>query len=131
MKKTSILIILSEGLLVAILLMVMITQAWGVSWSNEVLFRSTQGDYVKYHSFDPYCLSIVRQQQTLNGKYIIMISGKGIDDYGHVLNYPDTGFIDEKTIDKTKVLWTAEGVEITFSTGHKLFIPKDSFIKGR
>ena len=60
-----------------------------------------------------------------------MISRKNDGDYGHVLNYPEATVIDEKNMEKTQVLWTADGIEMTFSTGHKLFIPKDAFIKGR
>ena len=131
MKKTSIFIILSEGLLVIIFLMVMITQAWGVSWSNSILFRSCQGDYIKYNSFDPYCLTVIKQHQTLNSRYIIMVSRKGDDEYGHVIYYPEAPVISEKDVEKTRALWTADGIELTFNTGHKMFIPKEAFIKGR
>ena len=60
-----------------------------------------------------------------------MVSRKGDGDYGHVINYPEASVVNEKDLEKTKVLWTADGIELSFNTGHKMFIPKDAFIKGR
>lgn len=110
------------------LLFVVITEAAGVTWSNKVRFQSVQGDYVKYDG-NKYCLNIYKQQGTLNYRNIILISRKGSDEYGFYINYPFSEL--DSDIEKTKVLWTNEGIEITFSPGHKLYIPKDRFIGGR
>ena len=131
MKKLSLIAALSGVFFIIIFLSVIITQAEGVSWSNVTIFKSLQGDYVKYNASDPYCLSIIKQKQSLSSKYIIMVSMKNDNNYGHVLNYPEADVIDEKNIEKTKVLWTADGVELSFNTGHKMFIPKAAFVKGR
>jgi len=131
MKKLSLIAALSGVFFIIIFLSVIITQAEGVSWSNVTIFKSLQGDYVKYNASDPYCLSIIKQKQSLSSKYIIMVSMKNDNNYGHVLNYPEADVIDEKNIEKTKVLWTSDGIELSFNTGHKMFIPKDAFIKGR
>ncbi|MCX7879011.1 MAG: hypothetical protein N2510_10300 [Ignavibacteria bacterium] len=47
-----------------------------------------------------------------------------------MINYPEYS-VAESEIEKLKVIWTSEGVEILFSTGHKLFVPKERFTGGR
>ena len=123
MKKTTFTLILSLSFISIFLLFVVITHAMGVSWSNKIVYQSFQGDYVKY------CLNIYTQQQTLGSRNFILISRKGDYEYGHYINYPFGNY--ESEIEKTKVLWTADGVEITFSTGHKMYVPKEKFMAGR
>ena len=52
--------------------------------------------------------------------------------YGHVAEIPYLTFgcneIDEGSLKQTNFSWTKDGVELIFSSGHKLFIPKDYFI---
>jgi hypothetical protein len=103
----------------------------GFSWKNSVITESCQGEYVKYNSYDPYCLRIIKQSQPLSSNYIIMVSRKNDENYGHVLNYIDPSPISEDEIKKTRVIWSNEGIEVTFPAGHKLYIPKEKFIGGR
>ena len=131
MKRTSFFVILFESFFILLFLTVIISQVWGFSWSDKVILRSCQGNYIKYNSSDTYCLTLIKQRQSMNDKYIIMISRKNENEYGYVLNYPEASVINEKEMEKTFVLWTADGIELSFNTGHKLFIPKDAFTKVR
>ena len=103
----------------------------GFSWSKKVLYSSCQGDYVKYSGDNIYCLSIYKQQNTISKKYFIFITSKGDNDYGYFLNLPIDGNIYENELEKTRVIWAADGIELTFTTGHKIFVPKQTFIAGR
>ena len=60
-----------------------------------------------------------------------MISRKGDNTYGHVINYLDPDPGTDESIKKTNVIWNKEGIEMTFPMGHKLYIPKERFIGGR
>ena len=124
-------LILTFLVLFGFLLFVFVTEVSGVSWQNKVMMESCQGDYVKYSPGITYCLRIIKQQHTLSKSYFILVSRKEDKDYGHVLYYPETGIIDESSIEKTRVIWAADGIELTFSTGHKMFIPKAAFILSR
>jgi len=130
MKKSAF-FALGAGLFTGCLILVIFTQLMGFTWKNSVIMESCQGDYIKYNSYDPYCLSIIKQSQPLSSNYILMVSRKEDKDYGHVLNYIDPHSVDEKEIEKTRVIWSNEGIEVTFPAGHKLYIPKDKFIGGR
>jgi hypothetical protein len=130
MKKST-LFILFESIFILLFLTVIITQVWGFSWSDKIIYRSCQGDYIKYNSSEQYCLTIVKQRQSFNNRYVIMISNKNGNEYRHLLNYPEASAIDEKEMEKTRVLWTSDGIEMTFNTGHKLFIPKEAFANNK
>lgn len=132
MKKTiSVVLALAAGLFTGLMALVIIFQLMGFSWKNTPVMESCQGDYIKYNSYDPYCLHIIKQNQLLSSHYIILISRKGDMEYGHVINYIDPLPVSEDEIKKTRVIWSNEGIEITFPMGHKLYIPKDKFIGGR
>ena len=128
--KKSIFIALGAGVITGFLILVILFQLMGFTVKNNVILESCQGDYIKYGSYDPYCLNIIKQSQPLSSNYIILISRKGDMNYGHVVNYiePSPG---EKEIEKTRVIWSQDGIEMTFLHGHKLFIPKERFIGGR
>ncbi len=131
MKKTKIVFFTTAPLVFLFLLFVIFTEMAGISWSNTVVMETCQGDYVKYSPGITYCLRIVKQQHTLSYRYYILISRKEINDYGQVLNYPITDLVDEKDFKKIRVIWATDGIEITFKTGHKLFIPKETLDVGR
>jgi hypothetical protein len=118
------------GFLTGIMILIIGAQLFGFTLGHRKIFQSCQGEYIKYNSFDPYCLSVIKQTRPLGSKYIILISRKDDDNYGHVLNYIPYP-VNEEDISKMRVIWSEEGIEITFSTGHKLYIPKDQFIGGR
>jgi hypothetical protein len=107
---------------------ILLAELSGFSWSKKVLYQSCQGDYVKYSGDNIYCLSIYKQQNTISKKYFIFITAKGVNDYGHFLNIPIEGEFYENELQKTRVIWAAEGIELTFTTGHKIFVPKQAFI---
>ncbi len=130
MKKSAF-FALGAGLFTGFLIILVLTQLMGFTWKNSVILESFQGEYIKYNSYDPYCLSIIKQSQPLNSNYILMVSRKEDKDYGHVLNYIDPSPISEHEIEKTRVIWSNEGIEVTFPAGHKLYIPKEKFIGGR
>jgi hypothetical protein len=122
---------ISAGILTGILILIIAAHVFGFTFASKTIFQSCQGEYVKYNSYDPYCLSIIKQVRPLGNDYIILISRKGDETYGHVLNYIDPDPVSENDIKQTRVIWSGEGIEITFSSGHKLYIPKERFIGGR
>jgi hypothetical protein len=131
MKKLKIAFALGAGIFTGFLLLVVLFQLMGFTWKDSVVMESCQGDYVKYNSYDPYCVNIIKQSQPLSSQYVILISRKGDLEYGHVINYIDPTETSEDNIRKTRVIWSGEGIEMTFPAGHKLYIPKDKFIGGR
>ncbi|MCI0450043.1 MAG: hypothetical protein L0Y79_09720 [Chlorobi bacterium] len=122
---------LGAGLFTGLLLIVIFLQILGLTWKQSVIFESCQGDYIKYGSYDPYCLSIIKQNQPLNSNYVILVSRKDDKNYGHILNYIDPDPLSEDEIKNSRVIWSVEGIEVTFPAGHKLYIPKESFTGGR
>src|SRR5690349_7755616 len=110
---------LAAGLITGILILITLFQVMGFTISDRVIMESSQGDYIKYNSYDPYTLSIIKQNQPLSSNYIIMISRKGDKTYGHVINYLDPDPSDDE-IKKTRVIWNNDGIEMTFPMGHKL-----------
>lgn len=113
------------------MLTIILTQLIGMSWSDEKVFSSCQPSEIKYNSFDPYCLYIIKQQQTLGLKHVIFI-GKEVDsNYGHVLNFPTTSIVSNEQFNQLKVNWSVKGIELETYYGTRLFIPKKSFTGGR
>ncbi len=128
MKKPFVLIFtLGAGLFTGILIIVIVFQLMGVTLSDKVITSSSQGDYIKYNSDDPYTLNIIKQTQPLGYNYIMMVSGKSEKSYGHVVSYIDPAPVSEEEVKKTRVIWNKEGVEVTFPLGQKLYIPKERF----
>lgn len=130
MKKT-VFIALGAGVFTGLLIIIIVFQLLGFTIGSSVVMESCQGDYVKYGSGDPYCLNIIKQTQPLSSNYIIMISRKNEMNYGHVINYIDPNPVSVQDIEKTRVIWSDAGIEITFTLGHKLYVPKESFTGGR
>lgn len=122
---------LGAGMFTGLLLLVILFQLMGFTLKNTVVMESCQGEYIKYNSYDPYCVYIIKQSQPLSSNYIVLISRKGDKEYGHVINYIDPLETSEENIRKTRVIWSGDGIEMTFPAGHKLYIPKDKFIGGR
>lgn len=127
MKKMAI-AALSAGLVTGVLILITLLQLMGVTLSDRVITSSSQGDYIKYNSDDPYTLSIIKQTQPLNSNYIMMVTGKSDKSYGHVVNYIDPAPLSDEEIKKTRIIWNNEGVEVTFPLGQKLYIPKERFV---
>jgi len=127
MKKMAI-AALSAGLVTGVLILITLLQLMGVTLSDRVITSSSQGDYIKYNSDDPYTLSIIKQTQPLGSNYIMMVTGKSDKSYGHVVSYIDPAPISDEEIKKTRVIWNNEGAEVTFPLGQKLYIPKERFV---
>ena len=119
---------LSAGLVTGVLILITLLQLMGVTLSDRVITSSSQGDYIKYNSDDPYTLSIIKQTQPLGSNYIMMVTGKSDKSYGHVVSYIDPAPISDEEIKKTRVIWNNEGAEVTFPLGQKLYIPKERFV---
>ena len=116
---------------IAFLIFIILLQLLKINWSNEKVFTSCQPSEIKYNSFDPYCLYVIKQQQTLTSKYIIFVGREVDPNYGHVLNFPTTSIISDIQFTELKVNWTAKGIDLETYYGTQLFIPKKSFIGGR
>jgi hypothetical protein len=120
-----------SSLIAVILFVIIIIQASKLIMSQETLFESEQGEYISYNSNDPYKLYIIKQNQPLSSNYIILVSSKQEKLYGHILSYIDPSPVSKNDIKQTRVIWSIEGIEMTFVSGHKLYIPKERFTAGR
>ena len=114
-----------------------------IHWSRPtraVLWQACQPADVTYDGFDPYCLSVVEGDlnwtfmplSTIRHTFVFVGRGTGIN-YGHYLDYgpqfrgqDPVAYMDQATLD-----WTAEGITLTEPTGHRLFLPAESFVGGR
>lgn len=95
---------------------------------GPVIHFSKQPSTVHYDHGDPY---VVRARgygpiKIWAGRQSNLAQSFWDFEYGHVVNIDITGCEGI-----TQSNWTPNGVEIVFSTDHKLFIPKRSFIGGR
>ena len=122
MKRTIFIILLS---------VIIILQLLKITWFNTTLFTSTQPSDIEYNSFDPYILSIIKQQQTLTSKHIIFVGKEPGPTYGHTLNFPTSIIVSDMEIQELQVQWTQEGIQLETYYGTKLFIPKKNFTGGR
>lgn len=98
-------------------------------YTRKQLSETCQPSSISYKSWDPYCVIFYEKQGIFNKVYEIGVyKEKAKGDYGHSIIY-DT--LDLKDVRQTQINWTEEGIELTFDSGHKLTIPKKSFIGGR
>src|SRR5690349_14879126 len=105
MKK----IIVIEGIILFLLVMVILTHLLGIVWSSRAVVSSCQPHEVQYKSYDPYCVSIIKMQQTLGSRYFILVAKTIEPSYGHVLNYPSPEVVSDRDIvEDTKINWVAE-----------------------
>src|SRR5690606_11411217 len=112
------------ALIFFLLISLLFTQLLGVSWSHKKVFTSCQPVSITYNSYDPYCLYVMKQQQTLTSKYIIFIGKEDDPSYGHQLNFPTAYVVSNEEFEKIEVQWTTEGIELITFYGTKLYIPK-------
>lgn len=108
--------------------------------TERVVWQDCQPDGLTYDDFGPYCLSVV--EGGLNWEFLplsrvrhhFVFIGRGTEvSYGHYTDYsPHHGV--ELMADYVRGLatdWAAEGVTLTEPSGHRLFIPAESFTGGR
>lgn len=120
-----------ESVILFILVIAVFFQLIGFSFSRKVIFTSYQPYEINYKSYDPYCISIIKQRQIFTLRYYIYITKKIEPSYGYIINYPDPFIIDEQELKNIKINWMKEGIEIETCLNTKLFIPKKNFIGGR
>lgn len=105
-----------------------VSQLIGISWNNEKLFTSCQSNEINYESYDPYCVSIIRQRQTLNSRYYIWVATQIEPSYGYAINYPNPDIVSDYEFQDVKINWTNEGIEVETYLNTKIFLPKENFI---
>ena len=110
------------------------TGANGVS-RGRVLFHSDQPKGLSYQSGVLYELRVEEGPQKFNSllssledRYAIIDVGRKGDNfaYVHSMTFDITGGSEPSSVN-----WTNEGINLTYPSGHKLFIPKKAFIGGR
>lgn len=122
----------SAALLSYILVSIVVLVIEGSS-RGKVLFHSDQPSNVHYGSFEPYELRVQEGPQKWqlflwDEHYsIVEISTKGNDfSYSTSMNFDQMG-----NGTPTGATWSDKGIELTYSSGVRLFIPKGLFIGGR
>ena len=127
-KKVTILI----AILIAMTVYTIFALLFLAGIDGTIILKSVQPNNIQYKSYDPYVLRIV-EGRTLwavvgwDKTKVVKITRSGDTDYSHSIELDILG-VD---YNKTKVVWTKTGIELIFDTGHKLTIPKKSFIGGR
>lgn len=107
--------------------------------TNITLAHWDQPNGVNYQSNDPYALYVEENSPWWNvfkrNRYcrvgvVSHVHTKLL--YGHWTEYEFHNYWNEPDyFTKCVVAWEADGVTVTEPTGHRLFIPKNSFIGGR
>jgi hypothetical protein len=105
---------------------------------NRQVAEWTQPANIKYDSTVPYRLAVVEtmpEKMFTRPKHFIYVGrDTGSPGYGHYCDFSfynyESGDIDS-CIRQSKVEWSKDGVTLESTSGHKLFIPKKSFIGGR
>ena len=118
------------------------TCTWVTSlWKpQKVVAQWKQPDDIKYDGYSPYYLSVYERDVTgipligYDRHYAIYVGkASGSPSYGHFIDFTFySGYEDMvSTIKKTKVDWQPEGITMTMTSGHQLFIPQRCFTDGR
>lgn len=103
---------------------------------DGVIAKWSQPSTIDYESFDPYMLvvldagSVARSQRLYQ---VRVLHGTDPDGYGHSMHFGVLAAdnMDDAFIRDSEVEWSATGVALTVPSGHRVFIPKASFIGGR
>lgn len=102
---------------------------------GKVLYESRQPADIKYGSFDPYVLRIVEGpiQWNMFGWHrssLIKVTRSPDSSYGHFINIDlDISYSTDGS--EAATVWSPDGVQVSYPSGHRLFIPKRAFIGGR
>lgn len=124
-------IIILQAVIIMLLSIACLIFIFDPTWSSKQIFQSCQPTTVTYGSNEPYCLTITKYEKTLRSNYRILVASQKEPSYGNALNYPDGSVIDDRDVEKTKVVWTSDGIELEAYLNTKIFIPKKNFIGGR
>ncbi len=102
---------------------------------GQVLLHSNQPSNIHYRSFDPYELRIQEGPAKYDSifllsddRYLIIDIARKSSNfaYFHRVTFDALG-----SREPSSVVWSQEGISLSYPKGHKLFIPKGSFIGGR
>jgi hypothetical protein len=115
-------------LCILLLVILLILEAAGVTFSNQLLFSASQPSSVQYDDA-VYIVDVIRQQSALSAHYTILIHQSGVPEYGYALTYPQS-IIDQKKL-LSDLLWEDQGITLIFPDDARLFIPKNNFTGGR
>lgn len=118
--------------LIAAAVMVVLALSF-VRWPGKI-HQWDQPAGIHYGSFDPYFVAVYEVSPVLAPwpRYEVFVSKPTSPDYGHLTEYGfhnaawESDYFDRCTVD-----WTPDGITLTEPSGHRLFIPKKSFIGGR
>ena len=113
--------------------------------SGKVVAQWKQPDDIKYDGYSPYYLSVIERDLSWNPltgyeRYYSIYAGKnnGSPRYGHYIEFTFHYGNDDHTyesivsvIKKANVDWQPEGITMTMTSGHQLFIPQRCFTGGR
>lgn len=109
--------------------------------SCKVVAQWEQTDDVEYDGYSPYYVSVIERDFSLNPftgfqRHYGIYAGKesvSPKSYGHYIDFSFyNGYEDIVSfIKKTNVEWKSEGITMTMSSGHQLFIPQKMFTGGR
>jgi len=101
---------------------------------RRILYESHQPKNIKYDSFAPYILRVVTgriQWNTLGWPRSCIIEATRSENtsYGHFIEIDLNYYVRDG--EGIVAIWTENGIEVSFSLGHKLTIPKRVFLGGR
>jgi hypothetical protein len=109
-------------LLVLVMSLTILAQILGFSLGNKTVYLSRQPQ--------GFCsLRVVRQRQSLNYRYILLVSRHEDPDYGFTLDFPENVQTGQPLI--TQVQWGTQGITLTFPSQVTLFIPERNYSHGR
>ena len=112
--------------------------------SLNVVAQWEQPGSVKYNDYSKCYLSVVERDLDWSGfpfhverNYFLYLGhDQGKPGYGHMIKFSfhpslDLSYDLPAFIRKSQVQWSSEGVTFIEASGHRLFIPKEMFIRGR
>jgi len=108
--------------------------------SGKIVAQWQQPAEIEYDGRGPYNVTIVEKDRnwylfmlSTDWNYDIYVGRESPPSYGHWIKYPfaeDEDKISAK-LSQATVEWTDDGVTLELATGHRIFVPKKSFIGGR
>lgn len=107
----------------------------------RVLRTWTSPPELQYDTWGQRHLSVVEGARDFDGfpfhvgrRYFLYVGmDAGTPTYGHQIHYSLNNSVEELEpyLARATVAWTTEGVTFTEPSGHRLFVPKASFLGGR
>ena len=98
--------------------------------SKKQIVKVCQEESEVFDDYIAYCVTIAKRNFLFKSQAEIWATAGGNDEYGHMIVI-DSNIEQLSNLPDTDIDWTDEGVNITFSSGHMLFIPKTFLSGGR